>query len=141
MAVGGRPAAAGPPDEGRPLADEPVELSALVRDTVSDAAAVQPDRPVRADADGPLPLRGDEARLRQVIAAVVTNALVHTEPTTPVRWSRQRRRGARHHDQRRRAGHGARGGGARLRTVLPQIRPAAATVAARAWAWPSSARS
>lgn len=71
-------------DEGRPLADEPVELAALVRDTVSDAAAVQPERPVRAVAAGPLLLRGDEARLRQVIAAVVTNALVHTEPTTPV---------------------------------------------------------
>ena len=38
----------------------------------------------RADVDGPLVVSGDEDRLRQVIANIVGNALVHTAPDVPV---------------------------------------------------------
>jgi two-component system OmpR family sensor kinase len=39
---------------------------------------------VRVEAAGPAVVTGDEARLRQVVANLVSNALVHTTPTTEV---------------------------------------------------------
>ena len=71
-------------DEGRPLEAEPVDLTALAEDAARDARAVAPDRPIDAVADGPLVVTGDEQRLRQVIANVVGNALVHTPAETPI---------------------------------------------------------
>jgi two-component system, OmpR family, sensor kinase len=72
-------------DEQRPLTVRPVDLTALARDAASDARATAPDRPITVDA-GPTPIviDGDEDRLRQVIANVVGNALVHTDPDVPV---------------------------------------------------------
>jgi two-component system, OmpR family, sensor kinase len=71
-------------DQGRPLDVGPVHLEALVDDAVRDARAVHPDRPIDSDLDGPVVVHGDDGRLRQVVANVVTNALVHTSPDTPV---------------------------------------------------------
>jgi two-component system OmpR family sensor kinase len=71
-------------DQGRPLEQDPVDVAALARDAVHDAQAVEPDRAITVDADGALVVQGDEGRLRQVLANLVTNALVHTEPSTPV---------------------------------------------------------
>jgi two-component system OmpR family sensor kinase len=71
-------------DEGRPLAAEPVDVGAVVVDAAADARAVAPERAVTADVDGPLVVVGDGDRLRQVVANVVGNALVHTPPGTPV---------------------------------------------------------
>jgi two-component system, OmpR family, sensor kinase len=65
-------------DQGRPLEAEPVDLVALAQDAARDARAVDPARPIAAVTDGALVVRGDESRLRQVIANVVGNALVHT---------------------------------------------------------------
>jgi two-component system, OmpR family, sensor kinase len=71
-------------DQGRPLEAEPVDLVALAEDAARDARAVDPSRPIAAVTDGALVVRGDESRLRQVIAKVVGNALVHTPSGTPV---------------------------------------------------------
>ena len=71
-------------DEGRPLADQRVDLSQLLADVVSDAAAVHGEREIRAAVDPGLVVPGDEARLRQVFGALVTNALVHNDPTVAV---------------------------------------------------------
>jgi len=69
-------------DQQRPLELGPVDLAELAGDAVHDALAVQPDRPVALLLDESLTdvpvVNGDEARLRQVIGNLVTNALTHT---------------------------------------------------------------
>ena len=71
-------------DQGRPLERAPVDLAAIARDAVRDARAVDPERSVEAAVDGPVPVLGDDGRLRQVAANLVGNALVHTPPGTAV---------------------------------------------------------
>ncbi|HEX4904096.1 MAG TPA: HAMP domain-containing sensor histidine kinase [Acidimicrobiales bacterium] len=71
-------------DQGRPLEQRPVDLAALTRDAVRDAQAVAPDRSIGVDTDPTLVVQGDDARLRQVLANLVTNAVVHTDAGTPV---------------------------------------------------------
>jgi two-component system OmpR family sensor kinase len=72
-------------DEQRPLDVRPVDLNALARDAAADARATSSERPIDVDLPiGPVVIEGDEDRLRQVIANVVGNALVHTDPQAPV---------------------------------------------------------
>lgn len=72
-------------DEQRPLDVRPVDLSALARDAADDARATSPGRPIAVDvATSPIIVDGDEDRLRQVIANLVGNALVHTAADVPV---------------------------------------------------------
>jgi signal transduction histidine kinase len=75
-------------DQQRPLDVVPVDLAELAGDAVHDAHAVQPDRPLDLVLDPSLTevpvVLGDEARLRQVIGNLVTNALTHTPAGTPV---------------------------------------------------------
>jgi two-component system OmpR family sensor kinase len=70
-------------DQGRPLEDQPVRLDELVDDAVRDARAVEPDRPITLRV-APVTVQGDEARLRQALGNLLTNARVHTPPGTPV---------------------------------------------------------
>jgi two-component system OmpR family sensor kinase len=72
-------------DQGRPLDVGPVDLAALASDAVADAQTVAPDRPIRLERDGPIAVQGDDARLRQVAANLLSNALEHTPPGTAVR--------------------------------------------------------
>jgi two-component system OmpR family sensor kinase len=69
-------------DLQRPLNIVPVDLAEIAGDAVHDARAVQPDRPVTLHLDESLTevpvVLGDEARLRQVVGNLVTNALTHT---------------------------------------------------------------
>jgi two-component system OmpR family sensor kinase len=56
-----------------------------VAEAVDSARAIEPDRPIELEADGPARLLGDQARLRQAVDNLLDNARVHTPPGTPVR--------------------------------------------------------
>jgi two-component system OmpR family sensor kinase len=70
-------------DEGRPLEQKPVDLSAVVGQAVDAARAVEPGRPIELSNE-PVTVTGDEARLRQVLDNLLANARAHTAPGTPV---------------------------------------------------------
>ncbi|GAA0318288.1 HAMP domain-containing histidine kinase [Actinoallomurus spadix] len=72
-------------DAGRPLANEPVDLTRLAIDTTSDARAAGPDHHWALDLpEDPVTVYGDEFRLHQVIGNLLTNARTHTPPGTNV---------------------------------------------------------
>ncbi|GAA2515677.1 sensor histidine kinase [Pilimelia columellifera] len=74
-------------DQQRPLERNPVELAVLAADAVQAAHATAPERPIRLDltADAAdVVVLGDDARLRQVLANLMTNALNHTPPEASV---------------------------------------------------------
>ncbi|GAA2594308.1 HAMP domain-containing sensor histidine kinase [Actinomadura fulvescens] len=70
-------------DQGRPLEREPVDLAVLAADAVADAAAVEPDRPLSLEADGPVTVLGDAERLRQVVGNLLVNVRRHTPAGAP----------------------------------------------------------
>jgi two-component system OmpR family sensor kinase len=75
-------------DTGRPLEREPVDLSRLVVDAVSDAHIAGPDHEWSLDLpDEPVVVSGDEARLHQVLANLLANARTHTPAGTSVTTS------------------------------------------------------
>jgi two-component system OmpR family sensor kinase len=80
-------------DQGRPLDRAPVDLTAMVNDAVSDARAADPGRSVIAQIAAPIVVTGDDLRLRQAVANLVRNALVHTPAGTPVEVGLQAKNG------------------------------------------------
>ncbi len=64
-------------DQDRPLETRSVDLAVLMSDAARDAAAVDPCRSICTDIEASVVVTGDEDRLRQVLANVVGNALVH----------------------------------------------------------------
>ena len=72
-------------DAGRPLAQDPVDLTMLVVDTVSDAHAAGPRHDWQLDLpEEPVQVSGDQARLHQVLANLLANARTHTPEGTTV---------------------------------------------------------
>jgi two-component system OmpR family sensor kinase len=72
-------------DAGRPLAHDPVDLTMLVVDAVSDAHAAGPRHDWQLDLpEEPVQVIGDPARLHQVLANLLANARTHTPEGTTV---------------------------------------------------------
>src|ERR1700757_3602343 len=72
-------------DSGRPLEREPVDLSRLAVDAVSDAHVAGPDHQWELDLpEEPVVVAGDAARLQQVLTNLLANARVHTGAGTVV---------------------------------------------------------
>src|ERR1700733_6934178 len=68
-------------DAGRPLAREPVDLSRLAIDVTSDARVARREHHWRLDLPSdPVLVSGDEHRLHQALANVMSNAGKHTPP-------------------------------------------------------------
>jgi len=70
-------------DEVREQIREPVDLRELAADAVDDARAVAPDRTISLQGEEAV-VDGDPGQLRQVLANLMRNALVHTPPGTPI---------------------------------------------------------
>jgi two-component system OmpR family sensor kinase len=72
-------------DAGRPLAHDPVDLTMLVVDAVSDAHAAGPQHYWQLDVPNePVVVIGDQQRLHQVLANLLANARTHTPEGTAV---------------------------------------------------------
>nr|WP_281274358.1 HAMP domain-containing sensor histidine kinase [Allorhizocola rhizosphaerae] len=72
-------------DSGRPLAQKPVDLTAMLVDAVSDAHVLGPKHGWRLELpEEPVVVVGDAARLHQVVANLLANARTHTPEGTIV---------------------------------------------------------
>ncbi|KQQ03799.1 MULTISPECIES: sensor histidine kinase [unclassified Rathayibacter] len=72
-------------DEGRDLEREPVDLTMVLIEAVSDAHVAGPDHEWDLELpEEPVEIRGDGFRLHQVVANLLRNATVHTPPGTRV---------------------------------------------------------
>ena len=69
------------------VADAPhveVDVAALARDAVDDTRVTAPERELSLSVAGDAHVRGDAHQLRQVLANLLRNALVHTPAGTPI---------------------------------------------------------
>jgi two-component system OmpR family sensor kinase len=71
-------------DQGRPLRHDAVDLSRICVDAVADFRAAAPTHPAVASVDPGVSVVGDDDRLRQVVANLLTNVRVHTPPETAI---------------------------------------------------------
>jgi two-component system, OmpR family, sensor kinase len=76
-------------DQQRPLARQPVDLLSLAADAVHDTRMLAPARTIDLSVQpgSAYLVIGDEARLRQVIGNLMSNALTHTPDGTPIEVS------------------------------------------------------
>jgi two-component system OmpR family sensor kinase len=75
------------------IADAPhtdIDLGRLVDDAADDARATAPDRDIASSVHGETTVLGDAHQLRQVLANLMRNALVHTPSGTPIELSAAR---------------------------------------------------
>ncbi len=71
--------------EGQDLQTEDVDLAELVTNAVNDTAVAAPTHHwVKSLPDGPVRVRGDHARLHQLVSNLLSNARVHTPPGVTV---------------------------------------------------------
>jgi two-component system OmpR family sensor kinase len=70
-------------DEVRQAPHGPVDVAAIARDAVDDARVTAPDRDIALRV-APAAVTGDADQLRQVLANLLRNALVHTPAGTPI---------------------------------------------------------
>jgi len=73
-------------DQQRPIERRPVDLFTLTADAVQDARMIAPQRRIEltVGSGAAFLVLGDEARLRQVISNLMSNAITHTRDGTPI---------------------------------------------------------
>ena len=78
------------------LKDEPVAFDELVRDSVEDAQTLGEPRGLRVSltADGPLTVRGDRHRLRQLLLTIADNAVKYCQAGGDVSFALRRAEGS-----------------------------------------------
>jgi two-component system, OmpR family, sensor kinase len=74
-------------DEIRQTPHAEVDVARLAHDAVDDARAMAPDRDIALHVERPAIVLGDADQLRQVLANLLRNALVHTPAGTPIEVS------------------------------------------------------
>jgi two-component system OmpR family sensor kinase len=74
-------------DEEPEPRQEPVDIATLARDAGEDARATAPEREISVEAPDSAVVSGDPHQLRQVLANLTRNALVHTPAGTPIEIS------------------------------------------------------
>jgi two-component system, OmpR family, sensor kinase len=71
-----------------------VDVSELAEHAADDARAIAPERSIALKRNGPLPVLADRDQLRQVLANLTRNALIHTPANSPIEvavWREQDR--------------------------------------------------
>ncbi|MBT8208342.1 MAG: HAMP domain-containing protein [Acidimicrobiia bacterium] len=71
-------------DTAQPMAKRAVDVAGVVRDAVADSQAIDPSRSISLVGESTAIVNGDEQRLTQVVANLLSNARTHTPPGTPV---------------------------------------------------------
>jgi len=71
-------------DHQRPIVLEPVDLAAIVTAAVGAAQVSTPARVIGLEVPGPVPVTGDDDRLRQVVDNLLANAVQHTPEGSPI---------------------------------------------------------
>ncbi|SDP42955.1 two-component system, OmpR family, sensor kinase [Pedococcus dokdonensis] len=75
-------------DDQRPMRFAPVDLTVIAADAAQDARAIDPGRQIAVSGLsgplGPAVAPGDEAKLRQLVANLMSNALNHTPDASPL---------------------------------------------------------
>ena len=64
-----------------------VDLCELAEQAAADARAVTPGRRITLSTDSPIPVLADPDQLRQVVANLIRNALIHTPADSPIELS------------------------------------------------------
>jgi len=71
-------------DAGRPPDRAPIDLASIAAESAQHARAAHPSRSITLHAAEPAVVMADAGRIRQVIDNLISNALQHTPPPSPV---------------------------------------------------------